>query len=142
MEENKNSINTIDEYIMQFTPEVQEKLRMMRKIVKEAAPEAKEKMSWKMPTFDLYGNLVHFAAHKKHIGFYPGVNGIEELKLRSSQYQCSKGAVQFPYEKPLPLELISEIVRFRVIENIKEMEIKNQNKIQNKKGGGKIDDSV
>lgn len=119
MEENKNVINTIDEYIMQFTPEVQDKLRIMRKIIKEAAPDAKEKISWKMPTFDLFGNLVHFAAHKKHMGFYPGVNGILELKSKSSEYDCSKGAVQFPYEKPLPLELISEIVRFRVMENMK-----------------------
>lgn len=119
MEGNKNVCKSIDEYILQFSPEVQERLQSLRKVIKESAPEAEEKISWQMPTFFLHGNLVHFAAHTKHIGFYPGPSGIEAFKLKLSEYKSSKGAVQFPLAKPLPYELISEIVRFRVAENIK-----------------------
>jgi uncharacterized protein YdhG (YjbR/CyaY superfamily) len=128
MEENKNVIKSVDEYILQFSPEVQEKLQTLRKVIKESAPDAEEKMSWQMPTFALHGNLVHFAAHKKHIGFYPGANGIDAFKLKLSEYKGSKGAVQFPYEKPIPYELIREIVRFRVTENIKNAEYKSKKK--------------
>ncbi|MBB6217773.1 uncharacterized protein YdhG (YjbR/CyaY superfamily) [Anaerosolibacter carboniphilus] len=124
MEENKKVFKSIDEYILQFSPEVQEILNVLRKIIKESAPDAEEKISWQMPTFVLHGNLVHFAAHKKHIGFYPGASGIEAFKHKLSEYKGSKGAVQFPIEKPLPYELISEIVRFRVAENIKDAESK------------------
>jgi uncharacterized protein YdhG (YjbR/CyaY superfamily) len=124
MGENKKSFQTIDEYILRFPVEVQEKLKMLRKTIKEAAPEAKEKISWQMPTFYLYGNLVHFAAYKNHIGFYPGTSGIENFKEKIYEYKSSKGAVQFPLDKPLPLKLISDIVQFRVAENIKEEEIK------------------
>lgn len=119
MEINKNVFKSIDEYILQFSPEVQEKLQTLRSVIKESAPEAEEKISWGMATFTLHGNLVHFAAHKKHIGFYPGASGIEEFKLKLSEYKGSKGAVQFPIDKPLPYELIREIVKFRVGENIK-----------------------
>lgn len=118
MEENK--IESIDEYIMQFTPEVQEILSTLRSVIKESAPDAGEKISWQMPTFTLHGNLVHFAAHKHHIGFYPGSSGIEAFKNELSGYKGSKGAVQFPIGKPIPYELIREIVKFRVAENIKE----------------------
>jgi uncharacterized protein YdhG (YjbR/CyaY superfamily) len=118
MEGNKNVFKSIDEYILQFSPEIQEKLRALRNIIKESTPDAEEMISWQMPTFALYGNLVHFAAHKKHIGFYPGASGIEAFKPKLSEYKGSKGAVQFPLEKPLPYELISEIVKFRVAENI------------------------
>lgn len=129
MEENrKNVFTTIDEYIMQFPAEVQEKLQAVRKVIKESAAEATEKISWQMPTFYLYGNLVHFAAHKNHIGFYPGANGIEAFKDKLSEYKSSKGAVQFPFEKPVPYELISEIVRFRVSENEKESKAKAEKK--------------
>lgn len=124
MEENKNVFKTIDEYILQFSPDVQEILQSLRNIINESAPEAEEKISWQMPTFYLYGNLVHFAAHKKHIGFYPGASGIETFKHKLSDYKSSKGAVQFPIEKPLPYELITEIVKFRVDKNIKEAEEK------------------
>lgn len=122
MEENKSVYRSIDEYIMQFSPEVQEILRKLRNVIKESAPDAEEKMSWQMPTFALHGNLVHFAAHKKHIGFYPGASGIAAFKQELSDYKGSKGAVQFPIEKPVPYELISEIVKFRVAENIKAIE--------------------
>jgi len=109
----------IDEYIMQFSPEVQKILEQLRQTIKDAAPEAEEKISYQMPTFYLFGNLVHFAAYKNHIGFYPSPTGIDAFKNELSQYKSSKGAVQFPIQEPLPLELIKMIVAFRVVENIK-----------------------
>lgn len=124
MEEGKNVFKSIDEYILQFSPEVQEKLQSIRNVIRESAPDAEEKMSWQMPTFALHGNLVHFAAYKKHIGFYPGASGIDAFSHKFSEYKTSKGAVQFPIDKPIPYELISEIVRFRVAENIKDAESK------------------
>lgn len=124
MEENKIKFKTIDEYILQFPEEVQEKLDTLRKVIKDSAPDSTEKISYQMPTFYLHGNLVHFAAYKNHIGFYPAPSGIEAFKHKLSEYKSSKGAVQFPNEKPLPYELISEIVKFRVAENIKKAESK------------------
>jgi uncharacterized protein YdhG (YjbR/CyaY superfamily) len=118
MEDNK-SITTIDEYIAQFPAEIRARLESLRKVIRETAPEANEKISYNMPTFTLNGNLVHFAAHKSHIGFYPTPSGIEVFKDKLSEYNSSKGAVQFPNSKPLPLELIKEIVSFRVSENTK-----------------------
>ena len=128
MEENKTTIKTIDEYIAQFSVEIQEMLTLFRKIIKESAPEAEEKISWQMPTFVLHGNLVHFAAHKNHIGFYPGVSGIEAFKSELAAYKNSKGAIQIPFGKPLPCELIRKIVTFRVAENIQQAEEKLQKK--------------
>jgi uncharacterized protein YdhG (YjbR/CyaY superfamily) len=121
MEANKITYNTIDEYILQFPPEVQEILKNLRKVIKESAPEAKEKISWGMPTYVLHGNLVHFAAHKRHIGFYPAPSGIDTFKQELAQYKTSKGAVQFPMDKPIPYELIKRIVKFRVAENKKDV---------------------
>ena len=118
MEENK-SIQTIDEYIAQFSPEIQEKLNALRKVIKECAPEAKEKISWGMATFDYHGNLVHFASFKKHIGFYPSPSGVEVFKDKLTGYITSKGAIQFPVEEPIPFELVKEIVKYRVQENLK-----------------------
>jgi len=120
MEESKNTPKTIDEYIQQFPSDIQEKLQSIRKVIRDTAPEATEKISYQMPTFYLNGNLVHFAAHKSHIGFYPGPSGIENYQERFSEYKSSKGAVQFPFSKPLPFDLIKEIVSFRVSENSKE----------------------
>jgi len=128
MEENKNNFNAIDEYILQFPPEVQEILKTLRNVIKESAPEATEKISYQMPTFVLHGNLVHFAAYKKHIGFYPAPSGIEAFKNELSEYKGAKGSVQFPIEKPLPYELISKIVKFRVAENLKKAEDKLKKK--------------
>ena len=119
MEGNKTTFESIDEYIFKFPPEVQEILKMLRKIIKESAPDAKEKISYQMPTFVFHGNLVHFAAHKNHIGFYPTPSGIDAFKHELSEYKGAKGSVQFPIEKPLPYDLISKIVKFRVAENIK-----------------------
>lgn len=116
MEDNK-SITTIDEYIAQFSPEIQKKLQALRKVIKEAAPDAGEKISYGMPTFTLKGNLAHFAAYKTHIGFYPTPSGIEAFKDKLAEYKYSKGAVQFPISKPLPFDLVREIVTFRVRES-------------------------
>ncbi len=110
--------STIDEYIVQFDPETQKILQDIRKCIKEAAPEAEEKISYQMPTFYLKGNLVHFAAFKKHIGFYPAPSGIEAFQPELAGYKGAKGSVQFPIDKPMPFDLISRIVRFRVAENI------------------------
>jgi uncharacterized protein YdhG (YjbR/CyaY superfamily) len=118
MDNNSNNINTIDEYIATFPEDVQEILKKLRAVIKEAAPEAVEKMSWKMPTFWLNGNLVHFAAYKKHIGFYPAPSGISTFEEELAIYKGAKGSVQFPIDKPLPFELISRIVKFRVDENL------------------------
>ena len=117
MNQSQLPFSTIDEYIAQFPPEVQEKLQALRRCVREAAPEAVEKISWAMPTFYLRGNLVHFACFKRHIGLYPGVSAIEAFLPELGGYKTSKGAIQFPLEKPLPLELVGRIVRFRVAEN-------------------------
>lgn len=127
-ENNKTAFHSLDQYIAQFTPEVQEILNTLRKVIQESAPEAKEKISYQMPTFDLHGNLVHFAAFKNHIGFYPAPRGIEAFKDRLAQYKGAKGSVQFPIDQPLPYELISEIVKFRVADNIKKAEEKSKNK--------------
>ncbi|MHB8128365.1 MAG: iron chaperone [Mobilitalea sp.] len=121
-------MESIDTYISQFSPEVQEILKEIRKVIKEAAPEAEEKISWQMPTFVLYGNLVHFAAFKNHIGFYPAPSGIDTFKNELSGYKGAKGSVQFPIERPMPYELIREIVKFRVAENIMLAEEKQKKK--------------
>lgn len=113
------SFTSIEEYIAAFPPEVQAKLAEMRAVIQAAAPEAVEKISYQMPTFYLKGNLVHFAAHQKHIGFYPAPSGIEAFQAELAIYKSSKGAVQFPLDQPLPVELIGRMVRFRVAENLR-----------------------
>jgi uncharacterized protein YdhG (YjbR/CyaY superfamily) len=105
---------TIDDYIADFPADVQQILQQIRATIKEAAPAAGEKISYGMPTFTLKGNLIHFAAFKNHIGLYPTPNGIEEFKEELSAYKGAKGSVQFPIDKPMPLALITRIVKFRV----------------------------
>ncbi len=119
MENTKKSYNTIDEYIATFPAEVQKLLQEMRATIRAAAPEAQEKISYQMPTFYLKGNLVHFAAHQKHIGFYPVPSGIEAFQTELAAYKGAKGSVQFPFDQPLPLDLVRRIVEFRVAENLK-----------------------
>ncbi len=128
MEGNKLSFNSIDEYILQFPPEIQAILNKLRQVIHESAPDAIEKISYQMPTFYFHGNLVHFAAYKKHIGFYPAPSGIEAFSQELSEYKGSKGAVQFPIEKPLPYELICKIVKYRVAENNQRAEEKIKKK--------------
>jgi uncharacterized protein YdhG (YjbR/CyaY superfamily) len=110
--------NNIDEYIAGFPKEIQELLEDMRTTIKKAAPAAEEAVKYAMPTFVLNGNLVHFAAFKNHIGFYPAAAGIEAFKKELSSYETSKGAIRFPLGKPLPLTLISKIVKFRLKQNL------------------------
>jgi Uncharacterized conserved protein len=110
-------MNEIDEYINKFSPDIQAILNEIRKVIKEAAPEASEKISYQMPAFEFYGNLVYFAACKNHIGFYPTPSGIEEFKEELSEYKGAKGSVQFPLNKPIPYDLIKKIVEYRVMEN-------------------------
>jgi uncharacterized protein YdhG (YjbR/CyaY superfamily) len=128
MEDNKVKFNSIDEYIGLFPSEVQDILTTLRKVIKESAPEATEKISYQMPTFAMHGNLVHFAAYKKHIGFYPAASGVAAFTDKLVEYKTSKGAIQFPIDKPLPYELIREIVQFRVDENLKRAEDKLKKK--------------
>lgn len=124
--EAKITYETIDDYISTFSPDIQEILSKIRKVIKEAAPDAKEKISYQMPTFALHGNLVHFAAFKNHIGFYPTPNGIDAFREELSVHKGAKGSIQFPLNQPMPYELISKIVKFRVAEDIKKAEDKRK----------------
>jgi uncharacterized protein YdhG (YjbR/CyaY superfamily) len=119
-----NNFTSIDEYIAQYTEDIQKKLKDLRATIKAAAPEATEKISYQIPTFYLKGNLVHFAALKNHFGFYPTPSGIQAFKKETSMYVSTKGALQFPMDKPLPLKLVSKIVKFRVKENLERAEKK------------------
>lgn len=115
----RKKFQTIDEYITEFPEDIQEILEKMRKVIHDAAPEAEEAISYGMPTFKLHGNLVHFAAYEKHIGFYPAPSGIEAFKEEISEYKSSKGAVQFPLDEAIPYDLVEKIVIFRVKENLR-----------------------
>lgn len=112
------SFKTIDEYIAAFPREVQGILKTVRRKIGESAPAAQEAISYGIPTFKLNGNLVHFAAFKNHIGFYPAPSAIVAFKKELSRYKTSKGAIQFPIDKPMPLPLIGRMVKFRVKENL------------------------
>lgn len=124
MKASDKTSDSIDEYISQFPPEVQEILEKLRKVIKESAPDAEEKISYQMPTFALNGNIVHFAAWKKHIGFYPTHLGIDAFKTEISEYRGAKGSLRFPIDKPLSYDLISRIVKLRVAEMRKQAEEK------------------
>ncbi|RAV20852.1 iron chaperone [Paenibacillus contaminans] len=123
-----NAFASIDEYIAQFSQEIQEILQSVRKVIKDSAPEATEKISYQMPTFALHGNLVHFAGYKNHIGFYPAPSGIEAFKKELSVYKGAKGSVQFPLDKPMPYDLISRIVKYRAAENTEKASAKSKKK--------------
>lgn len=113
--------DSIDEYIATFPKSVQDALQQVRKAIREAAPKAEEAISYNMPAFKLNGNLVWFGAFKNHIGFYPRESAIEEFKEKLAGYKVSKvhGTVKFLLDKPIPLDLIKEIVKFRVEENLR-----------------------
>jgi uncharacterized protein YdhG (YjbR/CyaY superfamily) len=119
MQKKKSPPTSIDEYIVRCPEDVQSVLLKIRKVIKESAPDAVERISYQMPAFYLSGMLVWFAAHAQHIGFYPKGSGIEAFKKELSPYKSAKGSVQFPLDEPIPYELISKIVRFRVAENLK-----------------------
>lgn len=118
----------IDEYIAGFPNDVQEILEKIRMTIRKAAPDAEETIKYQMPTFTLNGNLVHFAAFKKHIGFYPAPRGIETFKDELSVYEGAKASLSFPLDKPIPFGLISKIVKFRVKKNLKRAEAKEEKK--------------
>lgn len=107
----------IDKYIEGFEGETRRKLEELRTLISEAAPLAIEKFSYQMPTYDFHGNLVHFAGYKGHVGLYPSPSGITAFIEELRGYKTSKGAIQFPLDEPLPLDLIRKIVLFRVEEN-------------------------
>lgn len=116
--EPKKVFKTIDEYISTFPKNIQSILQMLRQVIRESAPGAEEAIRYQMPTFRLNGNLVHFAAFKNHIGFYPTPSAIEAFKEKLFTYKTSKGAVQFPMNEPIPFDLVKRMVRFRVKENL------------------------
>jgi len=107
-----------DNYLDRFPKDVQQRLQKIHLTVKKAAPQAREKISYGIPAFTLNGMLVWFAAFKNHIGFYPRTSAIAAFKKELSAYKGAKGSVQFPFDKPLPLPLISRMVKFRVKENL------------------------
>ena len=124
MRTNPTAPKDIDEYIAGFPNDVQEILDKIRMTIRKAAPDAEETIKYQMPTFTLNGNLVHFGAFKKHIGFYPAPRGIETFKDELSVYEGAKGSVRFPLDKPIPFNLISKIVKFRVKRNLERAEAK------------------
>jgi uncharacterized protein YdhG (YjbR/CyaY superfamily) len=118
MDEKKGGVGSVDEYIASFPEATQAKLRELGATIQAAAPEAEEKISYGMPTFFLKGNLVYYAGWKKHIGFYAIPSANAAFKDELSAYTVSKGAVQFPLDQPLPVDLITRMTRFRVAENL------------------------
>jgi uncharacterized protein YdhG (YjbR/CyaY superfamily) len=119
-----NKPNDIDAYIEGFPGDIQKILRQLRATIKKSAPQAVEIISYGMPAFKFNRILVWYAAHTKHIGFYPGASGIEAFKDDLSHYKGAKGSVRFPFDQPLPFGLITEIIKFRVSENLQKTKTK------------------
>jgi len=119
MKTERTAARDMDAYIGSFPDEVREILERIRMTIRKAAPRAEEKIAYGIPTFTLNGNLVHFGAFKKHIGFYPTSSGIAKFKRELSAYKGSRGTVQFPFDEPVPYDLIGKIVKFRVQESMK-----------------------
>ena len=117
MKPSRATVATIDDYIDAFPADVQSRLRKLRSTIRRAAPQATERIAYRIPTFYLNGNLVHFAAFERHIGFYPGPSGIAAFRDELAKYKTAKGSIQFPHDEPLPLALVAKIVKFRVAEN-------------------------
>ena len=126
MKTNPTAPTTIDEYIAGFPSDVQAILEKIRLTIRQAAPDAKETIKYQMPTFTLNGNLVYFAAFKNHIGFYPPVTGLAKFRKALSVYEGPKGSLIFPFNEPIPFDLISQIVKFRVKENLARAEAKKK----------------
>ena len=118
MKSNTGTPQNIDQYIATFPEPTKLLLRQVRENIMKAAPGAEEAISYQMPAFKLHGMLVYFAGYKNHIGFYPGAEVIGVFKKELLAFKCSKGTIQFPLDKPLPLVLISKIVKLRVRQNI------------------------
>ena len=126
MKSNTGTPQNIDQYIATFPEPTKLLLRQVRENIMKAAPGAEEAISYQMPAFKLHGMLVYFAGYKNHIGFYPSGSGIVEFQEKLSEYKFSKGAIQFPLDKPLPVKLITEIVKFRVKQNEEKKMFKKQ----------------
>ena len=126
MRTNQTAPKDIDEYIAGFPNDVQKILEKIRLTIRKAAPDAEETIKYQMPTFTLNGNLIHFAAFKKHIGLYPVPRGSETFKDELSKYEGAKSTVRFPLDKPIPFALISKIVKFRVKKNLERAEVKGK----------------
>jgi uncharacterized protein YdhG (YjbR/CyaY superfamily) len=124
----KKGFKTIDGYIRTFPKDVQEILQRVRQTIQAAAPQAKEAISYQMPTFKLNGNLVHFAAWKNHIGFYATPSGNQAFQKELSKYDGAKGSIQFPLDEPIPYTLIRKMVIYRVKENLKKKKSTNSQK--------------
>ncbi len=114
----KKTFKTIDEYIASFPKDVQAILVELRQAIKDIVPQAEETISYQIPTYRLNGNLVHFAAFKDHISFFPTSSGVEAFKEKLNSYKTSKGTIRFSIDEPIPFDLVKEIVRFRVKENL------------------------
>lgn len=112
-----SKIKSVDEYIQEYPLEIQKRLNEIKKLIKELAPDAEEKISYNMPTFFLNGNLVHFAAFKNHIGLYPLPSAIAKFEPELTNFKHAKGSIQFPHDKDLPIQLIRQIILFRIDEN-------------------------
>ena len=119
MNSTKNKFQTIDEYIASFPGDIQDILQKIRQTIKKAAPDAEETISYQIPTFKLHGNLVHFAAFKKHIGFYPASKAIEVFEKELTSYETSKGTIRLMLNDKIPYALIARITKYRVEENLK-----------------------
>ena len=128
MRPNQTAPKNMDEYIAGFPKDVQGKLKRIRAAIRKAAPEAEETISYKMPTFLLKGYLVYFAAYKKHIGLYPAPTGSEKFNRELSLYRAEKSSVRFPLDKPIPYDLISQIVKLRVKENLRRAKAEGKQK--------------
>lgn len=133
MQSQETRFRTIDEYIATFPDDVQALLQAVRATIHAAAPDAVELISYGMPAFAQEGNLVYFAALKNHIGLYPTSSGIAAFQQEISAYESSKGAVKFPKDQPMPLDLITKIVQYRVTENLARAAAKSQKKAQRRK---------
>ncbi|MBE9466302.1 DUF1801 domain-containing protein [Dyadobacter subterraneus] len=118
----------VDSYIAAFPKEIQKLLEEMRQTIRKVAPDAEEKIGYGIPTFTLNGNLVHYAAFKNHIGFYPAPRGLEAFKKELSGYKGAKGSVQFPFDKPLPLDLVAKITKYRIEQNLAKADSKSKKK--------------
>lgn len=119
---------SVDAYISQFNPDIQVKLQKLRKVIKEAGPEMQEKISYQMPAYYLDGYVVFFAAFQNHIGFYPTPSGINAFNEEVSSYKTAKGSIQFPNNKPIPYDLVSRMVKYRLEENKMQAEAKCRSK--------------
>ena len=126
MEKAKVALETVDQYIAAFPTDVKKRMQQLRKTIKAAAPKADEMISYQMPGYKYFGMLVYFAAYKNHIGFYPGAGGVLEFYKKLSSFKSAKGSVQFPHDRPIPYDMISKIVKFRVKQNEEKISLKKK----------------